>query len=288
MKFNADSVFFQGYSHRICEDYALTGVVQKGHAAGTPYVVLSDGCSSSPNTDVGARIMCYVARKILNDLAGVENIGSLGWEPIGWRVATEAMNCATMMGADTSCLDATLLMAFPFQKGICVIMYGDGCLYARRKDSQRMEYMDISYANNCPFYPIYFLEQRRKQQHAKIVGELGLTITGSFTPSMGREDGKGKVCPPHYPLIWHFDADAYDLVAISSDGMTSFLKMEDHAPLHHLQMGLDLLGFKGTNGDFLKRRLSKRLKQLKVECDHYDDLSMGAILIEETTDGKDN
>ena len=45
---NSDSVFVKGYGHEVCEDYAYnTG----------DKVVISDGCSSADNTDIGSRLI---------------------------------------------------------------------------------------------------------------------------------------------------------------------------------------------------------------------------------------
>lgn len=43
----------------ICQDYILSGTDP------FPYVIISDGCSSSKKSDVGARLLCYIARKYI-------------------------------------------------------------------------------------------------------------------------------------------------------------------------------------------------------------------------------
>ena len=47
----SDSYFKIGKTHLICQDYAL-------HSEG--HISLSDGCSSSPNTDIGSRLLCLI------------------------------------------------------------------------------------------------------------------------------------------------------------------------------------------------------------------------------------
>ena len=52
-----DSAFQIGKTHDICEDFALTGTKNSI----VPYTIVSDGCSSSPLTDVGSRILSFAA-----------------------------------------------------------------------------------------------------------------------------------------------------------------------------------------------------------------------------------
>ena len=48
MEVNVDHFTKIGKNYLVCEDYILSGV------SPTPYIILSDGCSSSKHIDVGA------------------------------------------------------------------------------------------------------------------------------------------------------------------------------------------------------------------------------------------
>ena len=56
---NADSVFNIGATHAVCQDYVIarSGETTFGSPNAGPYIILSDGCSSSPDTDMGARLL---------------------------------------------------------------------------------------------------------------------------------------------------------------------------------------------------------------------------------------
>ena len=55
---NADHYYTIGNSHSVCQDYAISGLVENG-----AYAILSDGCSSSPDVDVGARMLSLSAKE---------------------------------------------------------------------------------------------------------------------------------------------------------------------------------------------------------------------------------
>ncbi len=52
---NTDWFSSQGSQHRINQDYVLSG---------NDYVILSDGCSMAPNSDIGARLLTHSAKQI--------------------------------------------------------------------------------------------------------------------------------------------------------------------------------------------------------------------------------
>ncbi len=56
MKFHTDHHFIIGHGHladgKPCQDYTLSGLV-----GGGAYAVVSDGCSSAGQTDIGSRII---------------------------------------------------------------------------------------------------------------------------------------------------------------------------------------------------------------------------------------
>lgn len=58
---NSDCYFEIGHSHTICQDYALTGKINDVLS----YAIISDGCSSSPLVDVGARLLAHSAKEYL-------------------------------------------------------------------------------------------------------------------------------------------------------------------------------------------------------------------------------
>ena len=59
----ADAYFEIGATHLVCQDYALA-FANNEYA----YAIVSDGCTSSPNTDIGARLISVIAKDAINYL----------------------------------------------------------------------------------------------------------------------------------------------------------------------------------------------------------------------------
>ena len=53
MEWRTDAFFSIGKTHMVCQDYARSGTTRAGH----PYAIVCDGCSSSPDTDLGSRFL---------------------------------------------------------------------------------------------------------------------------------------------------------------------------------------------------------------------------------------
>src|SRR5437868_4207156 len=60
---NSDCAFQIGAAHTVCQDYAVA------HSGVPAYAILADGCSSSPDTDIGARLLVKAAQTVIDTLA---------------------------------------------------------------------------------------------------------------------------------------------------------------------------------------------------------------------------
>ena len=70
------------------------------------------------------------------------------------------------------------------------------------------------------------------------------------------------------------------MVGIASDGLCSFEKDKQSVSLSNIIN--PFFDFKNTNGEYLKRRVDKYLKQLHKEgYSHYDDISLATLLIKD-------
>ena len=65
---NVDSFLKKGKQHFICEDY----IINSDDRDTMPYIILSDGCSSSENTDIGSRVLVRSALNILDEKLDIE------------------------------------------------------------------------------------------------------------------------------------------------------------------------------------------------------------------------
>ena len=80
---NVDHYMTIGSSHQVCEDYIISGTEP------FPYIILSDGCSSSKDTDIGARILAQCAKNYLTTFHNLHEDcakDTLGYKIIFWGV----------------------------------------------------------------------------------------------------------------------------------------------------------------------------------------------------------
>src|ERR1035437_403236 len=120
MKINTDIAFVTGATHKVCQDYA-----RKGES----FVLLSDGCSSSEDSDFGARILVKVFENTIRFMTyqEYEKYGTTGdghWD--AGNVLDIARITASNMKLPNECLDATLIWAQINGEIIDVKIFGDG------------------------------------------------------------------------------------------------------------------------------------------------------------------
>lgn len=258
---NTDAFFTTGKQHNVCQDYAL---------ASRDVVVLSDGCSSSPHTDVGARLLC---RMVLQH-------GSEG--------LVRAQALLAPLGLPPESLDATLLMARwnPSTRSVQVFVHGDGLVVARRRDGTHLV-IDTSYPSGAPLYPSYDVDLARRERYAKEFGTRRLTTTYDNGTKVETETmilGEGGWSSP--VITYEFFADMFDLVLLLSDGAHTFrspvglLGATEAVPLATV-IG-EMLAIKGFAGEFITRRAKKFLKDATAKGWHHDDdFSVAALHIGE-------
>src|SRR6185369_1284542 len=145
----ADCFFRMGSRHHVCQDYARTGGYR-----GYTIAALSDGCSSSPDTDFGARFLVQAFMQV----------------PMatGDSVAMAASCMAAASGLPRSCLDATLLAVFESGIGVVhAIRAGDGVFAYRDRDGTWF-YDQVEFGNNAPAYLSYRLNRELMDRHLSL------------------------------------------------------------------------------------------------------------------------
>ncbi len=270
-----------GGLHLFCEDYACHG------QRPVPHVILSDGCSSSPDTDVGARLLVLTARR---RLAVLQQPTTTEDEKIEqhWRFGHQVAALSTMrverLGLPVSVLDATLLVAYHDEAGVSVHLYGDGCIGARREDG-RWEFIQVEYAHNAPFYLSYLTDAERQHSYIAMIGtdctETAQTV--HRTTVYQESDAPETVETVHQsydtPLFFSFDWHQYNLIALASDGLHSFFLETTGERLNGSAIARSLLTFRHTGKDFLKQRVRQLLLQYAGQGIHpFDDVSLGVFV----------
>jgi len=261
---NTDTFLKIGDSHRVCEDYIVSGNIP------VPFIILADGCSSSNDTEMGARILCHLAKQYIRYRG--DDLYNLDYFKMGSWVIHNAELSARQLGLKVTCLDATLIVSYELDDTVYVYMYGDGAVVA--KEERGSIHVDsIKFTNNAPYYLSYLIDESRDDIYHENKNSKSL--------NMACEDGSADFKELAYDakIILKYNLSAHPNIFICSDGIESFVKKDPSQRdiLTPLEVLPDMMAFKTTKGEFLKRRLKRALKNLNDDgIVHYDDLSIGA------------
>lgn len=264
-----DSFFTIARQHLICQDYAIAAVEP------FPLLILSDGCSSSRDTDIGSRLLVKSAQKIL--CSALKTGAFPSYQELGAAILANAVAAADCLALRRSALDATLLIAMFSGDAVTVMMYGDGHLATIRRDGG-LEYVSVSHNDNMPYYLNYWTDEPRKRQYwaENRDGKDAVTIT-----THSGQQQETRLSDYDAPLVWTFPVSEYRLVALCSDGVAAFSSIETGQIVPVEQMLEGLLAFKTTAGEFATRRAKRLLKELDKQGIYpADDLSVAAMLWE--------
>lgn len=257
-------VFFEiGYSHDVCQDYVLNG---------KNYIILSDGCTSAPHTDVGARIISQLTKKYISfDDIPLKDIVN---------ESKSLLNDYFSLSIDV--LSATLLVAKKTDNVFKTFLIGDGVVIAKRKDSKILVELYES-PFSAPYYPKYMVDQDTHQMYIDKFGVIRKKTTWLITDkTIDFLSEEIQNCTE--PAISIFPQSEYEFVALSSDGMLSFLETiitptsKSTNPVHWKDVLVELLSFKSFTGEFVKRRFKRAIKEFENKnWHHFDDLSLGVL-----------
>ena len=243
---NTDATINIGSTHSLCQDYAL---------AGNGYVILSDGCSSSPYTDIGARLLVHAMARNLS----AHDISELHKE-----AARVALAWARMIGLPPQAVDATLMSAHVCGEDLIVACSGDGVIILESSDGV-LDVYAISSPSGYPFYPSYVHQPDRLAElvtnnrcNKEVKHHDSTEITDSLTISL------------------KLKAANYKYVALASDGINSFLHAQQRVCLTDVLK--EFWAFKTSHSAFVERRIKRFKKDTHVKgWQHADDLAIAVI-----------
>lgn len=284
-----DSYFSIGTSHLVCEDYATHGLIpEKRTSVKTDihYGILSDGCSSQLDTDIGARLLVKNFEHLLiaqntkqkeKDKSSAST--SLDINTISPSLITFIDNTRVKTSAfiNTSVLDCTFLNFIIVNNKCYMTITGDGCLFLQRND-ETIEIYIIDYEHNAPVY-LNHTAGKLRECYKKKYGDWKCIVTEylyaknktTYKNDLQLEDDLNLGIPLFTKDI---NFDHYKYIMMCSDGCLSFLKgamlinVEDIARmLLTLPNSLVI--------DFMKHHMHAFKKHCTAEgWHHYDDLSI--------------
>lgn len=270
---NSDSCYHIGKSHPVCQDYARSGQNNENRS----YAFVSDGCSSSPDTDIGARLLV---------LSAEDRIKRWDSEDIN---LTEVLYESVMMvpkSMSSHCLDATLLTLTESldHDSIQVTVTGDGVIAALRRDGALM-FASHDFPSGAPAYLSYKLDAEREKSFFRDPA-WGIRKTLHVKPGAAdREIVEDLRTEDDYAIAYILPKEEYRAVFAFTDGVHSFQKevvrdgvtRVEAIPL--IEVLTQLTAVKGFAGQFMQRRAQAFLQRFCKQNGwwHYDDLGCAAI-----------
>lgn len=275
---NADHYTTIGYDHQICQDYSRSQNTNGCH------VIVSDGCSSAKESDWGARLLVMALHNQLNNLSMDDDVYD-SFKVAGIMAASQARG----IGLPLECLRATLLYARENKDHTETGIFGDGVIIGRRRSNKELLVISEEYTTGAPYYLSYDVEKGMRDRY---IHEFG---NGAFEETIYDE---GKIEKNLSPIVGEntaamqfrthsFSHECYDLVAILSDGVKSFLRpvktdsslTQETVPL--LEILKELFNFKAYAGSFVQRRCQKAFRSVfhPNGVKNTDDFSMGVIYV---------
>lgn len=283
-KFSADHHFVIGHDHVLqakpCQDHALS--FAGDHFA---VAVVSDGCSSGGETDMGARLRTF---SLMNTIKRIQDgVFSLSQAPqeIILLQDQSLKEVSGLIGYSPHDALATSLYAYVTPKGSYVHLRGDGVIALRLHDGSFV-LSRYDWANNLPFYPAYEDDGANLERFITLHGgsRANLALTEErwvqqpgcvFTKVSETMHSVEKGIQGIVLSIAEDTLATLSSIAVFTDGVTQIdgVDWKDAA--------MQLLDFKTREGAFVKRRMNRALKEYrKTGHGPLDDIACGVILIE--------
>jgi serine/threonine protein phosphatase PrpC len=260
MRLHYDHFYTIGATHKVCEDHATQGDTHK------PFVVLSDGCSSSHNTKVGAQILTTATKYMIENAT----TWPLDYIDFGQLLIQNAKKIAKKVQLNTEGLNATVMLAFVQQDNIIVYVYGDGCLLAKDHDGN-ISTIEIVFTHNAPFYLTYWSDKKRLLNYAAYEPNPLLLIDSV--------KGQSEPKPFNTQLVFNFPLEKFNTVAIASDGATECVDTNQLIKVPLYEVATHFLAFEDLTGEFVKRHAKKILDQyVQQGIFPIDDFSIGVLV----------
>ena len=242
-----------GKTHKVCQDYAYSDA---------SCLIISDGCSCSQNSDIGARILALCAKIVLQDYKERD------YKQFGYTVITKARTIIDAMKLNKECLDATLIIAFPEEDYIRVFIYGDGFVINNLFSlSENLELKRIIYTSGAPYYLSYWIDKERlKGYHREFNGPLFIKDGISVVETNYDSETSFTYFTPR--------------ITIASDGLASFFSPSMGVKIAEPDVAISMTSFKTLKGEFLKRRVLKAVQNYaKRNIYHMDDIALASFIL---------
>lgn len=282
---NTNAYFEIAAHYQVCEDYAISGTYQD-----MAYAIVCDGCSSSENSDVGARLMAHIAKGVIMYLKDRNLIGSPEFvNHFKELIVRKGIEVKNSLGLSTDAFDATLLVHIAFDSKILSIAWGDGYIMYKTKDSKHLVY-DISFSTGAPYYLSYEMSTSKKQNYMDEYGEGTITIKNMTLSAEGAVEWERSITNPIIAESLYKEAYAsmISFATVASDGLGTYqdnpkgIKEDgtEKRKYKAIEIIPQMMAYKTIAGEFVIRRMNRmKTDMAKANIIHFDDISCASIAL---------
>jgi hypothetical protein len=272
MNMNADAYYEAGLNKPVCQDYALAGSYK-----GIYYAIGADGCSSSPDTDIGARLISLISRTVcVPSWPLISGKDSDTIRKMYVYLITE--RCKDIQGhlnISETVLDATLWIALWSTDKVVVMGWGDGVVIADYGIHKFVE--KYEYPTNAPLYLSYYLKSARKLEHKRQFGDCDSICTSYRVTSDSCEILSKINYEWGHAFIKEYKTENLKSISVCSDGINTYSD-NSNGPISMIAMAKEFTTYKIYTGEFVKRRMKKIRKEYdKLGINHFDDIFCATI-----------
>lgn len=269
---NTDCHYLIGRTHAVCQDYAISEALENKAIA-----IVSDGCSASPNSDVGARMLSLSLMRALKKGCTQEDLH------LGNILLYTTYFCDDLIPS-SDCLDATLLCAVVEEGKFFFKAAGDGFFIKIMKD-QTLQLTQIEFPSGAPYYTSYLNNSVRHEGYRETFGTQKHIKKWLFKDNLLRLVEEIIV---NDQMIYQEEGDTSELTAVlvSTDGLNSFYQSiktqtsKSNVPIPLEQVLSELFSFKSYKGSFIRRRMQAfKTANESSNWNHADDLSLAGIFL---------
>jgi hypothetical protein len=267
---HVDSYLKKGTTHHICEDYVLTGM------SPYPHLIVCDGCSSSPNTDVGARILAHSAQCVLAECA----YGSYHFDASEFLRMSINRACvvADSLQLDRLALDCTLMLVTALEPTeISVVIFGDGSLFYEEEENTHI--VSLGFSHNAPLYPSYLLDIGRHKKYNQLSVDAHQTRRHYINGVLKHDNSHPIVKNASLGQYFVFDPTRTKYVGITTDGAESLCSKNGN-PTKLSDAMSAFTNYKLTPGPFVKRTMKRAMKDYAAQnIENTDDIGIACLMI---------
>lgn len=264
---NVDHFFTIGSAHHVqgnpCEDYALSGTLPSGVA----YGVVADGCSGAhANTDIGARAIAWAFKRALEQ----RSVDPGQWFLASFSELLKDTFISLQYPGHSEDYLATVVGFAATPEQASVYVHGDGAVALRYADGE-MRLIEFTWWDNTPFYLNYklypqLLDQFLQPYQDEVI-EPFVQRTTTFRMAEAEVDVLSKqherfvmerVFDGHV-LHFHPEEEGIVAMAVLTDGI------EQVGDKPATAVANEFLSFKNYQGEFVKRRMLKALKEFRKD-----------------------